>query len=93
MVPEGLEWASAEDILDDIASVGFNYIRMYAWHSILTHGQEQHWRNLPRGYAIEMVDQVYDRNGTDVPLEVAMISALGYVNGYTSLPQTTTTAN
>jgi endoglucanase len=40
-----------------------------------------------------MVDQVYYRNGTDVPLEVAMISALGYVNGYTSLPQTTTTAN
>jgi hypothetical protein len=32
MVPEGLEWASAEDILDDIASVGFNYIRMYAYH-------------------------------------------------------------
>jgi hypothetical protein len=29
-----------------------------------------------------MVDQVYDRNGTDVPLEVAMINALGYVNGY-----------
>jgi endoglucanase len=93
MVPEGLEWASAEDILDDIASVGFNYIRMYVWHSILTNEQEHDWRNLPRGYAIEMVDQVYDRNGTDVPLEVAMISALGYVNGYTSLSQTTTTAN
>ncbi|CAO2653890.1 Nn.00g106230.m01.CDS01 [Neocucurbitaria sp. VM-36] len=61
MIPEGLEWASAEDILNDIASVGFNYIRM--------------------GYAIEMIDQVYDRNGTDVPLEVALINALGYVNG------------
>ncbi|KAF2711032.1 glycoside hydrolase family 5 protein, partial [Pleomassaria siparia CBS 279.74] len=61
MVPEGLEWASAEEILEDIASVGFNYIRM--------------------GYAIQMIDQVYDRNGVDVPLEVAMINALGYVNG------------
>jgi endoglucanase len=61
MIPEGLEWASAEEILDDIKSVGFNYIRM--------------------GYAIEMIDQVYDRNGEDVPLEVAMIHALGYVNG------------
>lgn len=61
MIPEGLEWASANDILDDIASVGFNYIRM--------------------GYAIEMIDQVYDRNGSDVPLEVALINALGYVNG------------
>ncbi|KAH3976000.1 hypothetical protein HBI17_042240 [Parastagonospora nodorum] len=61
MIPEGLEWASAEEILDDIASVGFNYIRM--------------------GYAIEMIDQVYDRNGEDVPLEVAMIHALGYING------------
>ncbi|KAJ8114793.1 hypothetical protein OPT61_g3404 [Boeremia exigua] len=61
MIPEGLEWASVEDILDDIASVGWNYIRM--------------------GYAIEMIDQVYDRNGKDVPLEVAMIDALGYVNG------------
>lgn len=28
MVPEGLEWASAEDILEDVASVGFNFIRM-----------------------------------------------------------------
>lgn len=61
MIPEGLEWASANDILDDIASVGFNYIRM--------------------GYAIEMIDQVYDRNGSDVPIEVALINALGYVNG------------
>ncbi|KAH7083200.1 glycoside hydrolase superfamily [Paraphoma chrysanthemicola] len=61
MIPEGLEFASVSDILDDIASVGWNYIRM--------------------GYAIEMVDQVYDRNGEDVPLEVAMIHALGYVNG------------
>jgi hypothetical protein len=33
MIPEGLEWASAEEILDDIASVGFNYIRMYAYLS------------------------------------------------------------
>ncbi|KAH8730932.1 glycoside hydrolase superfamily [Phaeosphaeriaceae sp. PMI808] len=61
MIPEGLEWASASKILDDIASVGWNYIRM--------------------GYAIEMIDQVYDRNGKDVPLEVAMINALGDVNG------------
>lgn len=38
-----------------------------------------------------MVDQVYDRNGTDVPLEVAMISALGYVNGYVA-PSSLTTA-
>jgi hypothetical protein len=37
--------------------------------------------NTYRGYAIEMIDQVYDRNGTDVPLEVALINALGYVNG------------
>lgn len=28
-----------------------------------------------------MIDQVYDRDGEDVPLEVAMIQALGYVNG------------
>lgn len=28
MVPEGLEWASAEQILDNVASVGFNFIRM-----------------------------------------------------------------
>lgn len=32
-------------------------------------------------YAIEMVDQIYERNGSDVPLEVAMITALGYENG------------
>lgn len=28
-----------------------------------------------------MIDQVYDRGGEDVPLEVAMIQALGYING------------
>lgn len=28
MVPEGLEWASVDDILDDVASVGFNFLRM-----------------------------------------------------------------
>ncbi|KAH8591735.1 beta-1,6-galactanase [Bisporella sp. PMI_857] len=61
MVPEGLEWTSAEQILDDVASVGFNYIRM--------------------GYAIQMVDEIYTRNGDDIPLEVAMITALGYENG------------
>ncbi|KAI0004801.1 glycoside hydrolase family 5 protein [Xylariaceae sp. FL0662B] len=61
MIPEGLEWKSAEAILDDIASVGFNFIRM--------------------GYAIQMVDEIYDRGGEDVPLEVAMIMALGYENG------------
>jgi endoglucanase len=28
MIPEGLEWASADEILSDIAGIGFNYIRM-----------------------------------------------------------------
>lgn len=28
MVPEGLEWVSAEEILDNVASIGFNFIRM-----------------------------------------------------------------
>lgn len=28
MVPEGLEWASVDKILDNVASVGFNFIRM-----------------------------------------------------------------
>lgn len=32
-------------------------------------------------YAIEMIDQIYDRNGSDVPLELAMIEALGNDNG------------
>lgn len=32
-------------------------------------------------YAIEMVDQIYERDGKDVPLEVAMINGLGYANG------------
>ena len=61
MVPEGLEWASIEDILSRVQSVGFNFIRLT--------------------YAIEMVDQIYERNGSDVGLEIAMINALGYANG------------
>lgn len=61
MVPEGLEWASIEDILSQVQSVGFNFIRLT--------------------YAIEMVDQIYERNGVDVGLEISMINALGYENG------------
>ncbi|KAH6645905.1 beta-1,6-galactanase [Truncatella angustata] len=61
MIPEGLEWKSAEDILEDIKSVGWNFVRM--------------------GYAIEMVDDIYLRDGEDVPLEVSLILALGYENG------------
>ncbi|THZ75892.1 Exo-beta-1,3-glucanase [Aureobasidium pullulans] len=61
MVPEGLEWASIEDILSQVESVGFNFIRLT--------------------YAIEMVDQIYERDGSDVGLEIAMINGLGYENG------------
>jgi len=61
MIPEGLEWQSADAIIEKIANVGYNFI-------CLT-------------YAIEMVDDIYLRNGSDVPLEVAMINALGYENG------------
>ncbi|KAI3338544.1 glycoside hydrolase family 5 protein [Ustulina deusta] len=61
MIPEGLEWKSAADILDDVASVGFNYIRM--------------------GYAIQMIDEIYDRNGHDVPMIDALTAALGSSNG------------
>jgi hypothetical protein len=61
MIVEGLEWASVEDILTRVKSVGFNFIRMT--------------------YAIEMVDQIMERNGSDVGLEIAMINALGYENG------------
>lgn len=32
-------------------------------------------------YAIEAVDQIYERNGSDVPIEVALINGLGYTNG------------
>lgn len=34
MIPEGLEWASAAEILDDIKSVGWNYIRMYVHQAV-----------------------------------------------------------
>ncbi|GAP85601.2 putative glycoside hydrolase family 5 protein [Rosellinia necatrix] len=61
MIPEGLEWKSAGDILDDVASVGFNYIRM--------------------GYAIQMIDEIYERGGRDVPMIEALTAALGARNG------------
>jgi hypothetical protein len=28
MVPEGLEWQSVEEIVDRIASIGFNFVRL-----------------------------------------------------------------
>ncbi|KAK0648368.1 beta-1,6-galactanase [Cercophora newfieldiana] len=61
MIPEGLEYAAADDILTHVASVGFNFIRM--------------------PYAIQMVDEIYARNGTDIPLERALITTLGAANG------------
>jgi hypothetical protein len=61
MIPEGLEFRSAAEILDEIAAVGWNMIRF--------------------GYATEMVDQIYDRGGEDVSLEVALVTALGHTNG------------
>ncbi|KAH8887613.1 glycoside hydrolase [Thozetella sp. PMI_491] len=61
MVPEGLEWASVDDILDMVKDVGFNVLRM--------------------GYAIQMVDEIYDRNGSDVSLLQTMVAALGEANG------------
>lgn len=61
MVPEGLEKQSAEDILDNVASLGMNFLRM--------------------GYSAQMVDEVFESDQDDVPLEAAMIKALGYYNG------------
>ncbi|KAI1341891.1 glycoside hydrolase family 5 protein [Xylariaceae sp. FL0016] len=61
MIPEGLEWQSASDILDSVSSVGFNYIRM--------------------GYAIQMVDEIYDNGGVDISIRDSLIAALGTENG------------
>mgnify|MGYP000878502882 CR=1 FL=1 len=62
MVPEGLEKRSAEEILDEVASLGMNFLRM--------------------GYSAQMVDEEAESDGqADVPLEAAMIKALGYHNG------------
>ncbi|KFH43545.1 hypothetical protein ACRE_057240 [Hapsidospora chrysogenum ATCC 11550] len=61
MVPEGLEKRSAADILDDIESLGMNFLRM--------------------GYSTQMVDEVFESDQDDVPLETAMVKALGYTNG------------
>jgi len=61
MIPEGLEYASADSILAQVASVGFNFVRM--------------------PYAVQMIDEIYARNGTDVPLERALVTSLGPANG------------
>ncbi|KAK1753321.1 glycoside hydrolase superfamily [Echria macrotheca] len=67
MIPEGLEHAFVDDILNMVASVGFNFVRM---------------RVLPLPpYAIQMIDEIYSHGGVDVTLEQAMISALGTDNG------------
>ncbi|EJT75446.1 hypothetical protein GGTG_05380 [Gaeumannomyces tritici R3-111a-1] len=61
MIPEGLEFRSAAELLDEVATVGWNMIRF--------------------GYATQMVDEIYARGGQDVPLEVALVAALGHANG------------
>lgn len=35
MIPEGLEWQSVDEILDDIKGVGWNYIRMYVFIKLI----------------------------------------------------------
>lgn len=61
MLPEGIEWQSADTILDFIEDAGFNFIRM--------------------GYATEMIDDLYDRGGKDVPICESLTSSLGNDNG------------
>jgi endoglucanase len=36
MVPEGLEWQSVEEIVDRIASIGFNFVRLYVLPTNIT---------------------------------------------------------
>ncbi|KAK3346501.1 beta-1,6-galactanase [Lasiosphaeria hispida] len=67
MVPEGLEWLSADEILSKVSSVGFNFIRIR--------------RGTVRGYAIQMIDEIYDHGGVDVTLQASLVSALGATNG------------
>ncbi len=39
MIPEGLEWAGVDEILNRVASVGFNFIRMFVLLLILSHSE------------------------------------------------------
>lgn len=48
---------------------------------ILDSIQEVGFNFVRMGYAVEMVDQIYLRNGSDVPMNVALIEALGIING------------
>ncbi|KAH7319868.1 Exo-beta-1,3-glucanase, partial [Stachybotrys elegans] len=61
MIPEGLEKRSAKEIVDDIAALGMNFIRM--------------------GWSATMVDEIYESNGRDVPMEKALVQGLGAQNG------------
>jgi hypothetical protein len=61
MIPEGLQYQSAQNIVTKIKSLGMNSIRLT--------------------YAIEMIDQIVSRNGTDVPIKEALTSTLGPSNG------------
>ncbi|KAI0121035.1 glycoside hydrolase superfamily [Xylariales sp. AK1849] len=61
MIPEGLQYASIEDIVSKIKSIGMNSIRLT--------------------YAIEMIDQIEENGGNDVPVQTAFTDALGQGNG------------
>jgi len=39
------------------------------------------WNMIRFGYATQMVDEIFERGGRDVPLEVALVTALGQANG------------
>ncbi len=58
--PGGLQWQTADVIINSIASPEFDFIRL--------------------AYAIEMVDDIHLRNGSDVSLEAAMINAVRQEN-------------
>lgn len=68
MIPEGLEWQSAEQILDRVASVGFNFIRFtYAIEMV---DQVYLHNGADVSLEVAMIDALGYENGTKVTQEI-----------------------
>lgn len=90
MLPEGLQHASVENIVSRIASLGMNVVRhgyaigrsLFAPHVC---PQEDTLKVYLRLNFLccdaEMVDDVFDRNGSDVSLQEACVQGLSVENG------------
>lgn len=77
VVYAGANWPGAADVM---IPEGLQYQSVA---SIIAKLKEVNMNVIRLTYAIEMIDQIYDNDGVDIPISQAFVDALGETNGTT----------